>query len=104
MEGDSVKTAGKGVIHRLSLDALDRDHYASGQENECHLHWQDLKSIGYIDAEKEETLIIYMMSDDLAESREDNMVNEGPGTANAVTNDVSGNVKSKLHQHILIPM
>ncbi|CAJ0626288.1 6922_t:CDS:2 [Entrophospora sp. SA101] len=29
------------------------------------------------------------MSDDLAESREDNMVNEGPGTANAVTNDVS---------------
>ncbi|CAJ0626283.1 6918_t:CDS:2 [Entrophospora sp. SA101] len=27
MEGDSVKTAGKGVIHRLSLDALDRDHY-----------------------------------------------------------------------------
>ncbi|CAJ0758433.1 18362_t:CDS:2 [Entrophospora sp. SA101] len=139
MEGDSVKTAGKGVIHRLSLDALDRDHYGkkwpdvsshlkhsrrivdvnpeftrnlkrkkersesrkgggsvvsvgktSGQENECHLHWQDLKSIGYIDAEKEETLIIYMMSDDLAESREDNMVNEGPGTANAVTNDVSG--------------
>nr|CAG8485510.1 934_t:CDS:2 [Entrophospora candida] len=187
MGGDSVKNCRKRnnghekksilfgyIVHRLSLDALDRDHYGkkplkhnnsnglkyylttdtlaftlshlricntpmgkddkiarpprnlkrkkersesrerggsvvsvgetSGPENECHLHWQDLKSTGYIDAEKEETLIIYMTSNDLAESREDNMVNEGPGTANAMTNDVSGNVKSKLHRHILIPM
>ncbi|CAJ0745456.1 1243_t:CDS:10 [Entrophospora sp. SA101] len=68
--------------------------------------WQDLISnrlIEYIDAEEEETIMICMTPDDIADSRKANMVFEEPETAaaaNAMTNDVSARVKSKSHQSI----